>query len=352
MAKSKKATKSLNLALQGGGSHGAFAWGVLDAFLEDGRIDFDGVCATSAGAVNAAALAYGLTIGDRDQARQELENLWRKVSDVGAFYSPIKRMPWEYLLKENQTYEEAFSYSVFETFTNAFSPYQYNPLNINPLRQVLSDTIDFDAIKKCNKLNLFITATDVQTGHAKIFNNEDMSLDVVLASACLPFLFQAVEIKGRSYWDGGYVGNPALWPLFYNTTTADLCIVHINPLERPDLPKTPYDITNRVNEITGNVSLLSELRAIAFVKKLIESDMLKDKYKKNYSNILLHAIRADQELKDYSVASKFSTDWPFLCALRDHGRAAAHAWLKQNFDAIGKRATVDIHDEFLDYKKA
>ncbi len=351
VARKKTLKKRLNLALQGGGSHGAFAWGVLDAFLEDGRIEFDGICATSAGSVNAVAVSHGLTVGDNKTARDTLESVWRKVSEVGAFFSPVKRMPWEYLESKSLPHEEAYSYALFETFTNAFSPYQFNPMNINPLRRILSDTIDIDAVKRCSKLKLFLTATNVKTGQARIFKNHEINLDVVLASACLPFLFQAVQIDGEHYWDGGYVGNPSLWPLFYHTDTDDLCVVHINPIQRDELPKTPYDITNRVNEITFNASLIGELRAIAFVKNLIESDKLKDKYKKDFRNILLHAIRADEELKDYSVASKFSTDWPFLCHLRDHGRAAAKAWLKKNFNAIGVNATVDIHDEFLDYKK-
>jgi NTE family protein len=347
MAKSGK--KRLNLALQGGGAHGAYAWGILDGFLEDGRIEFDGICATSAGTLNAVALAHGLSYGGNDEARADLEKLWRKISELGAIYSPIRRMPWEPYMKTNLPYEEMASYSVFETFTNAFSPYQFNPLNINPLRQVIEETFDVNYVKSCKKVSLFITATDVYEGQAKVFVNKDIDIDVILASASLPFLFQAQMIKDSPYWDGGYTGNPALWPLFYNTNTNDLCVIYINPITRHEIPKTPYDITNRLNEITFNSSLIGELRAIAFVKKLIEDDMLKDKYKKMYKNIRLHAIRADKELKNYSVASKFETDWGFLTGLRDDGREAAKHWLKENFDAIGKKATVDIHDEFLEY---
>src|SRR5690606_6144510 len=188
-------------------------------------------------------------------------------------------------------YEEAVSFSLFETFTNAFSPYQFNPANINPLRKVLEKTIEAEKIGACDSVKLFITATNVRTGAARVFENENVTIDAILASACLPDLFQAVEIDGHAYWDGGYTGNPALWPLYNGTTTRDICVVHINPIERPEIPKTPYDITNRMNEITFNAALLGEMRAIAFVRKLINEDWLKDEYKKKLKDIFVHAIR-------------------------------------------------------------
>lgn len=350
--KTKQKPKAINLALQGGGSHGAFTWGVLDYLLEDDRVEFDGVCATSAGSINAIALAYGLTIGDRETARETLHNIWKKTSDVGQLYSPVKPMPWDKFVDKltPATFKssgQAWFYSLFETFTSALSPYQFNPFNINPLRKIIDETIDMNILRKCDKLKLFITATDVETGKAKVFKNEELSTDVVLASACLPFLFQAVMIKNRPYWDGGYVGNPSLWPLFYNTDTLDLCVVNINPFDRKEMPNSSYEITNRINEITFNNSLLSELRAIAFVNKLIDQDWLKPAQKNKLKNIRLHAIRADKELKNFSVASKFQTDWAYLTALRDFGRAAGKAWLDENYEALGKKATVNIKDEFL-----
>lgn len=335
-------TKRLNLALQGGGSHGAFAWGVLDAFLEDGRVRFDGVCATSAGAVNAVALAYGLSTGNAETARRTLENLWRQISRLGSVFAPPEAFRW------NLPGQDAARYSLLETMSNIVSPYQFNPLNLNPLRRALIETVDVDSLRHFDKVKLFITATDVQTGRPKVFRNDDMSLEVVLASACLPFLFQAVKIKGRAYWDGGYVGNPALWPLFYETDTSDLCVVHLNPLERTQIPTTPYEIDNRINEISFNASLLAELRAVAFVKELIEKDWLRAAYKKKLKDIRVHAIRADHAFKRLSIGSKFRTDWTFLKGLRDRGRSAAHHWLHTNFKAIGKRDTIDLHDEFLD----
>jgi len=339
--------KSLNLALQGGGAHGAFEWGVLDAFLEDERIQFDGICATSAGSLNALAITYGLAIGGRGTAQASLENMWREISKAGALYSPIRKMPWDGFFKQGQIAEEAFSFAMFELFTNALSPYQFNPFNINPLRKILEKCFDLKKIQDCKHIKMFITATDVYSGKARVFGNDEITMDVILASACLPFLYQAVEIHGRPYWDGGYVGNPSLWPLFYYTDTLDLCVVHLNPLERHQLPKTAYEITNRVNEITFNTSLLAELRAIAFVNKLIEEDWLKPAQKKRLRHIRLHAIRADHELKNFSVASKFQTDWPFLTAMRDYGRTAAKHWIHDHYDTIGKKGTVDIKDEFL-----
>lgn len=345
--------KTLNLALQGGGAHGAFTWGVLDYFLEDGRLDFEGVSATSAGAMNAVALAYGKSIGGNDKAREVLENFWREISDSGAFYTQSRKNPFD-LLQQSfdyipgfKAFGESTNFAMFETMRNTFSPYQLNPLNLNPLKDVLDKIIDFDEIHKCECLQLFISATDVQHGTSKIFSNAEVTQDVVLASACLPFLFQAQEIDGRAYWDGGYMGNPALWPLFYNAKSRDILIVHINPITREDIPKEAYTIENRINEITFNTALMKELRAIAFVKKLIRDDMLKDEYKDQYKDVLLHAIRADDVMKEYAIASKFNTDWSFLQDLRDKGRAEAKKWLRANYKYVNEKASVDIEKDYL-----
>ena len=270
-SKKKPKQKTINLALQGGGAHGAYTWGVLDYLLEDGRFDFEGISATSAGAMNAAALAYGKTKGDTQTARDVMEDFWRQVSQAGAVFSPVKRTPWELgaglnPFMQNWSLEQSPAFSFFESFTHALSPYQFNPLNFNPLRDVIERTIDFDAVHACNSVKLFITATDVQKGIAEVFENEDIDIDVLLASAALPFLFHAVEIKGRYFWDGGYMGNPSLWPLFYHAKARDILMVHINPITREEIPKEPYTIENRVNEITFNTSLLKDLRAIDFVK--------------------------------------------------------------------------------------
>ncbi len=344
--------KTINLALQGGGSHGAFTWGVLDYLLEDGRLDFEGVSATSAGAMNAVALAQGKTIGGREKAREILEEFWKETSLAGAAFSPVKRTPWEMGMAlnpfmPNWGMEHSPAFSMFDSMTRALSPYQFNPLNINPLKDVVEKIIDFDAIHACECLKLFITATDVQKGTATVFKNQDVDINVVLASAALPFLFQAVEINDCYYWDGGYMGNPSLWPLFYNAKSRDILMVHINPITRGELPTEPYKIENRMNEITFNASLLKELRAIDFVKKLINEDMLKDEYKDRYKDVLFHAIRADEVLENLSIASKFDTDWNFLKYLRDLGRDEAKTWLENHFDDINQKASVDIGRDYL-----
>lgn len=347
--KPSKARKTVNLALQGGGAHGAFAWGVLDKLLEDGRIDIDGICATSAGTMNACALAWGMHTGGPERARESLHDFWRNISQAGERANPIQKMPWEKFMPfaGAAKVDDSLSYFLFDSITRLFSPYQLNPFDFNPLRDVLEKSIDFDALRACDCIKLFISATHVHSGKVKVFNTGEITLDVVMASACLPFLFKAVNIDGEDYWDGGYMGNPALFPLFYETETRDVMIVHINPMERHKTPQSAHDIMNRINEISFNSSLLKELRAVAFVKKLIEHDMLKDEHKGDFMDILVHSIRADDVMADLSVASKFTSDWDFLTRLRDKGRDVMAAWLDKNFDALGVRDTVDLHEEFL-----
>lgn len=346
MSKAGKHQKKVNIALQGGGAHGALAWGILDALLEDGRIEVEGFTATSAGTMNALAFVQGMQEGGTDGARKKMEEFWWEISKAGAIFSPVHGNPVERMLGLGSG-ENPFSYFMFDAMTRLFSPYQFNPLDINPLRTVLENVINFDQIKQCNKVKLFVSTTNVRTGKVKIFRNDDITIDVAMASSCLPFLFKAVEIGGEHYWDGGYSGNPALYPLFYQTESSDIILVHLNPLYREEVPVTAPDIMNRLNEITFNDSLLKELRAIAFVKKLIEHDMIRDEYKHMYKDLLVHPVRADDMMKDFSVASKFETDWDFLVKLRDVGRVGMKLWLETHFDNIGKKATVDLHEEFL-----
>jgi len=336
--------KRVNLALQGGGAHGAFAWGILDKLCEDGRLDLEGLSATSAGSMNAVVYAYGRMNGGLDGAREALEKFWRGISEAGARYSPVRPSGFE---EFGIGLEQTPAYVFFDTLTRAFSPYQFNPFNFNPLRDVLAKNVDFDAIHACACVELFICATNVRTGQPRIFRNEQVTLEAVLASACLPFLFQAVTIDGEHYWDGGYMGNPALYPLFYHTQSRDIVIAHINPIIRPQLPTTGPEIQNRLNEITFNASLLKELRAIAFATKLIEQDWLKPEYRDRLKHILVHSIRADEFLCDLTVASKFRTDWEFLCRLRDLGREAARRWLGNTYEHIGHHSTVDLRSEYL-----
>ncbi|MGH8658436.1 MAG: patatin-like phospholipase family protein [Gammaproteobacteria bacterium] len=301
-------TKTVNLALQGGGAHGAFAWGVLDKLIEDGRLQIEGLTATSAGSMNASVYAYGKMIGVPDGAREALHDFWHNISNAGKLWSPIKYMPWEMPWLNGWNSEHSLSFLMFETWTRLFSPYQFNPFNFNPLRHVLSESVDFEKLVMCKCTNLFISATNARTGRVRVFRNEEITLDVVLASACLPFLFQAVEIDGEHYWDGGYMGNPVLHPLFYHTQSRDVVILHINPMYQQNIPTKAPEITDRTNEITFNLSLLKELRAIAFVNKLLEEGWLKDEYRSKLKHVLVHSIYADGALGDLTLASKFNCD--------------------------------------------
>lgn len=343
MAKQK--TKAINLAFQGGGSHGAVTWGVADRLLEDDRLRIEAISGSSAGAVNATVLAYGLHKNGRDGAREALDTLWRKISDAGKQYSPVSANPFPLSVGVTDMIN-AFSYQLFDTVTRALSPYQLNPFDVNPLREILSSCIDFDSLRKCDKTKLFIAATNVRSGKVKVFETAEMSDDVVCASACLPLLFQAVEIDGEAYWDGGYMGNPVLFPFFYASGSSDIVIVHVNPIERDDIPKTAPEIMNRVNEISFNSSLLRELRAINFVQRLLDDGWIKDEYRDRLHKIRVHSIRSDEALKDFDVTSKFRTDWDFLTNLKQKGRDIADAWLDENFDSIGTSSTVDLRDMF------
>jgi NTE family protein len=246
--------KRINLALQGGGSHGAFAWGVLDRLLEDECIDFDGISAASVGAVNATVMAFGLAVGGRAGARHALADIWRRIANLASL-SPLQPTLFD-RLTGNQSLETSPAFVQFDLMTRSFSPYQLNPFNINPLRSILCDAVDFDAIRNAHcPIKLFLSATNVRTGKIRVFDNHEIGPDAVLASACLPFLFRAIEIDGEHYWDGGYMGNPAIFPLIYNCDSRDVVIVHINPIERPDVPKTASEILNRINEISFNSSL-------------------------------------------------------------------------------------------------
>ncbi len=333
--------KSINLALQGGGSHGAFTWGVLDFFMEDGRISLEGISGTSAGAMNAAVLAQGYMEGGADGARAALEDFWLQVSRMGSL-SPIQRSPLD-VLTGRWSLDSSPAYVMYDLLSRVASPYDVNPLNINPLRDLVESSIDFDKVRACSALKLFIAATNVHTGKIKVFERPELTSDMVLASACLPFLYQAVEIDGVPYWDGGYVGNPPLYPLFYGTRSKDVVIVQINPIERQETPKTSREILNRVNEISFNSSLLRELRGIDFVHRLLDDNKL-DRTK--YADVLVHRIEETQQLNPLSASSKLNAEWSFLTHLRDIGRASAKRFLDEHFDSLGKRSTLDLRKEF------
>ncbi len=338
--------KTLSLALQGGGSHGAFTWGVLDKLLEDGRLKIEAISATSAGSMNAAVCAYGMMNGGPDGAREALDHFWRRVSEEGKFFSPVRLNPLERLgLMADR--DVPLSYWTFRAMTRLFSPYEFNPKNFNPLKEILLECIDFDALKNCDKMKLFISATHVKTGIAKVFTIDEMEVDVLMASGCLPYIFQAVRIEGEYYWDGGYMGNPLLKPLYHRTESPDILIVHVNPIKRELLPKTAHGIMNRINEITFNSSLIKELRSIAFVQELVQQEWLKEEYAERFKSINLHAIRTDESMSKLNVASKLNSSWRFLTKLRDRGRNHAEQWLNERYNCVGKRSTVNIEHDYL-----
>jgi len=337
-----QAVKNVNLALQGGGAHGALAWGVLDRLLEEERISFEGITACSAGAMNAVVLAYGLTQGGRAGAKTALTNFWRRISH-STLFSPLQPTLFD-RLSHNHSLDHSPTFLFFDLMTRLFSPYQLTPLNRNPLREILEQTVDIERLTEDCAIKLFLSATNVRTGKVKVFRNGELSIDAVLASACLPFLFQAVEIDGESYWDGGYMGNPALYPLIYHCETPDIVIVHINPIERDQQPRTAQEILNRINEISFNSSLMREMRAIAFVTDLIDQNQVQPS---SLKRMLIHSIEADEFMSSLSVSSKLNADWEFLTHLRDVGRDAADAWLSDNFVKVNAESSVDIRARFL-----
>jgi NTE family protein len=336
-----KKRKEVELALQGGGSHGAFTWGVLDRLLEDGRLHIEGLSGTSAGAMNGAIVADGIVRGGYDAARERLQDFWSAVSDAGKF-SPVRRSPIDILIGR-WSLDYSPGYIAAEAMSRVLSPYDLNPLDINPLRDIVAEHVDFDRVNRCDDLKLFITATNVRTGRPKIFRQPEISVEALMASACLPTMFQAVEIDGEAYWDGGYMGNPALFPLVDECDARDMVIVQINPIERDKLPTTAAEIANRVNEITFNASLIKELRSLGFLWEVIHHENLE---REQYRDARVHRIHGDEIMLDLSVSSKFNAEWDFLVYLRDAGRKAAGEWLEAHFEDIGKRSTVDLSGLF------
>ncbi len=334
--------KIANLALQGGGSHGAFTWGVLDRLLEEPRFEIEGVSATSAGAMNAAVLAHGLTAGGREGARNALADFWRRVAQLAS--SSFLQPSWFDRATHNHRLEHSPAYFIFDMLSRVFSPYQTNPFNYNPLRPVLEQAVDFESLRRRCAIKLFLCATNVRTGKVRVFTDNEICASRVLASACLPIFSQAIEIDGECFWDGGYVGNPALFPLIYGCQSRDIIVIHINPTERRDIPRTAHEIISRINEISFNSSLFREMRAIAFVTKLIDDGELADGTLKR---MLIHAIEADDVMQGLGPASTLNADWDFLTHLHDIGRDRADRWLKAHLDTIGIKSTIDIRAKYL-----
>jgi NTE family protein len=334
--------RRINLALQGGGAHGAFTWGVLDRLLEDERIEIEGICGTSSGAFNATAVAHGMTEGGAAGARRTLDRFWHGVAEAGRF-SPIQRSPLDHLCGTWRL-DYSPSYVLFDYLTRILSPYQTNPCNYHPLEHVLEEVVDFDVVRACTAVKLFICATNVRTGKIKVFGTEEICREAILASACLPFLFQAVAYQGEHYWDGGYMGNPPIFPLIYLCESPDVMIVQINPLHRETVPMTAREIMDRVNEISFNSSLMREMRAIAFVSRLIEDGKLD---RRQYKRMYIHLVEADEQIKPLGASTKLNAERAFLEHLKAVGRDACERWLARNFDQIGVNSTVNLVDTYL-----
>jgi NTE family protein len=325
----------VDLALQGGGSHGAFTWGVLDRLLEEPRIQIAGISGTSAGAMNAAVLADGWTEGSAAGAREALEKYWRSVSRAAAF-SPLQRSPLDRLMGR-WSLDTSPAYLFIDLMSRMLSPYDVNPLGFHPLREILAECIDFKRLARA-PIQLFVTATRVRTGRGRIFRNAELTADVLLASACLPTMFRAIEIDGEPYWDGGYVGNPTITPLVRETDAHDTIIVQINPVERLEEPRTAADILNRVNEISFNSPLAKELRMIALLREVANPGTGEGG---RWAQMKTHRIKSDM-LATFGASSKLNAEWAFITKLREEGRRAASEFLEMHGADLGVRSTADL----------
>jgi NTE family protein len=331
----RRKTVDVDLALQGGGSHGAFTWGVLDRLLDEPWLNFEAISGTSAGTMNAAVMVSGFMLGGREGAKDALEAFWRRNADA-ARLSPFRRGPLE-ILTGQWTLEKSPLFMAADIASRMFSPYDLNPTGNNPLRKVLADSIDFGALADAS-IKLFVTATNVRTGRGRVFHNAEITPDVLLASGCLPTLFQAIEIDGEAYWDGGYAGNPSLTPLVQESDALDIFLVQINPVERPGTPRTAAEIMNRLNEISFNMPLMKELRVIALLQR---GDAGLKGETSRWANLRMHRITSDIMIK-LGHTSKMIAEWEFLTMLRDEGRRATQVFLDENGGMVGKRATFDL----------
>jgi NTE family protein len=325
----------IDLALQGGGSHGAFTWGVLDRLLEEPWLRIAAISGTSAGAMNAAVLADGWTDGGAEGARAALDGYWQLVSRAAAF-SPLQRSPFDRLMGR-WTLDTAPVYIAMDLMSRLLSPYDLNPLGLNPLRSILAASIDFDRLAR-SPIKIFVTATNVRTGRGRIFRNAEITADVLLASACLPTMFRAVEIDGEPYWDGGYAGNPTITPLIRESDAHDTILIQINPRERPETPRAAADILNRLNEISFNSPLMKELRMIALLRQVADPGSGEGA---RWAQMRTHRIATDM-LAQFGASSKLNAEWQFVTMLRTEGRRAASEFLLARAADLGKRSTIDL----------
>jgi NTE family protein len=325
----------IDLALQGGGSHGAFTWGVLDRLLEESHLKIEAISGTSAGAMNAAVLAHGWIEGGAAGARAALDAYWQRVATAAAL-SPLQRTPLDRLLgRWSLDYSPIFI--ALDLISRLFSPYDLNPHGFNPLTHILHESIAFDKLAQ-SPIKLFITATNVRTGRGRVFRNAELTPDVLLASACLPTMFQAVEIDGEPYWDGGFAGNPTITPLIRESDARDTILVQINPRERPGTPRTATEILNRLNEVSFNATLMKELRMIALMRQVADPGRGEGR---RWAQMRTHRIATDM-MKELGYSSKLNGERDFLCMLRDEGRRAASTFLADHANDLGHRSTTDI----------
>jgi NTE family protein len=334
---SKRAHLPIDLALQGGGAHGGFTWGVLDRILEEDWLEITAISGTSAGAMNGAVLASGYATGGREGAQRALEAFWRKTSEAARF-SPFQRSPLDVLLGR-WTLDNSPLFVAMDLMSRVVSPYSLNPGGSNPLSDILAEVIDFEALAK-GPIKLFVTATNVRTGRGRVFRNAEITPDVLLASACLPTMFQAIEIDGESYWDGGYSGNPTMTPLIRESASLDTILVQINPVERPGTPRTARDILNRLNEVSFNAVLLKELRMMALLRQEANP---KSGEGARWAQMRIHRVTS-AAMADLGYSSKLNAEWEFLTMLHGEGRKAAEAFYAEHKDDIGKRSTLDLDE--------
>jgi NTE family protein len=332
-----KGRKRVSLALQGGGAHGAFTWGVLERLMSDGRIFIDGLSGTSAGAMNAVVFTDGFLRGQQQGAIDALHTFWGRVSEGALVPMAIARAMAP--LHQSWNMDDTPGYQVLDAVTRMFSPYQLNPMDIHPLRDILNEMVDFEGLRERSDIKLFVAATNVRTCKLKVFRTAEITVDSLLASACLPMLFRAVEINGESYWDGGYLANPAISPLVHECQCKDVVIVQINPMTRNDVPCTAREILNRLNEISFNSSLMREMNGIATVSRMIDRG---EAAPTGYASVRFHMIEAQDAMSELGGSSKFNADWKFLTYLRELGMDAAGRWLDEHYGSIGERSTLDM----------
>jgi NTE family protein len=334
------AQKAINLALQGGGCHSAFTWGVLDRLLEDERLTFDGVSATSTGCINAVLLADGLAAGGPAAAKKLLRTFWKKMSDMAS----LSLIAPSFFDKINPTFglEHSPGYLFIDMVSRFMSPYELNPFDINPMRDLLNEIVDFERVRRQQAVKLYLCATTVRTGKIAVFTNKEITADHIIASSCMPFRMRAPAIGGEHYWEGGFMGNPAIFPVIYGCKSSDILLIRLTPAHRSELPTSARAILDRMEEISFNAALMREMRVISFLTELIDEGKVSDG-----KRMFIHTIEAEDIIKNLAASSKMNADWTFLTHLFERGREYADAWLTENFDSIGVETTVDLKAEYF-----